>query len=272
MTSCAVRGCDRPIYLAGRCCGHYTKKAKAGLTAKIPIAVVANHVRQLNAAGWTNRDIHNASGVAEDTLRCLLGGTTRGRTTRRAVQRDTAARILALQPTTTRSGRRVVVPATGVRRRAQALARIGWSLRDQSRRCGLSDDTLAHVCARPSGTVSLQTHNLVCALYDQLSATPGPSKAAATKARHKQWPPPMAWWDDDLDNPNAKPVGSRSPACTADGCDKEARSHKARYCATHDHQARKQTFPRCRVPNCEKKSRTRHGGICYQHEVEGEAA
>lgn len=272
MNSCTVRGCDRPIYLAGRCCGHYTKKAKAGHTAKIPTSIVAGHVRQLHAAGWTNRDIHHASGVAEDTLRCLLGGTTRGRTTRRAVQRDTANRLLALQPTTTRSGERVVVPSTGVRRRAQALARIGWSLREQSRRCGLSDDTLAHICARANGTVSLRTHHLVCALYDQLSATPGPSKPSATKARRKQWPPPMAWWDDDLDDPNAKPTGSRNQPCTVDGCDREARSHKARYCATHDHQARKQTFPPCSVDGCGRRSRTKTRGYCYAHEAEGVAA
>ncbi len=96
------------------------------------------------------------------------------------------------------------VDATGTRRRLQALAAIGWSLAEQSRRLGWHDSTAHSVAARK--WVWIETAEKVRALYDELAMTPGTNKRASNDAARKGWPPPLAWSDEELDDPNATPA------------------------------------------------------------------
>jgi DNA (cytosine-5)-methyltransferase 1 len=111
--------------------------------------------------------------------------------------RRTARAYLTHQP--------LMVDVTGTRRRIRALARIGWSLHEVARRLGVPVQSLSRA-HRHSGHVRLATAQKVAALYDELSMTPGPSVHARCHAERQGWPPPLAWDDDDIDNPTARPA------------------------------------------------------------------
>jgi hypothetical protein len=98
----------------------------------------------------------------------------------------------------------VKVPRTGTRRRLQALAAIGWTSTDLAVRLGV-DRTAVSENMRYEGPVLVTTAARTRALYDELSMTPGPSAIARARALAKGWAPPLAWDDDTIDDPKAKP-------------------------------------------------------------------
>jgi hypothetical protein len=103
------------------------------------------------------------------------------------------------------------VDATGMVRRMQALACMGWSFQTTAKRAGLGRGR--DIAAR--ATVTRATADAVAAAYEEMWATP-PRPAtreerivvAKTKARafREGWAPPLAWDDDDIDNPDARPA------------------------------------------------------------------
>lgn len=94
-----------------------------------------------------------------------------------------------------------LVPAVGVVRRLRALAALGWPAELLADRLGepvrLSENVEV-VDAALAGRVRR--------LYDELSMTPGPSSVARGEATAAGWVPPLAWDEDDLDDPEAAPV------------------------------------------------------------------
>jgi hypothetical protein len=99
-----------------------------------------------------------------------------------------------------------LVPSLGSHRRIQALARLGWSAREISRRLGRERSFIQKVMTR--ATLEQATVDAIGRLYDDLSMTwctaPTAARVAAT-ARARGWPPPLAWDDEDLDNPDGQP-------------------------------------------------------------------
>ncbi len=96
------------------------------------------------------------------------------------------------------------VDATGTRRRLQALAAVGWSLAEQSRRLGWHESTAHRVASRQ--WVWVETAEKVRGLYDELAMTPGTNRRARNDAARKGWPPPLAWSDEEIDDPDATPA------------------------------------------------------------------
>ena len=103
---------------------------------------------------------------------------------------------------------------TGTRRRLQALVYNGWSLGLLSTRLG-RDRTNLRKMLYESKQVNAATIRQVRALYDELWDQPPPErdlfeKGAATKARkyarERGWVPPLAWSDDEIDDPAASPA------------------------------------------------------------------
>jgi len=100
------------------------------------------------------------------------------------------------------------VPPLGTVRRVRALARLGWSSSELSRRLGHDRTYLAKVLteAKIEATTALK----VAELYADLSMTWCTSPTArrtADEARAKGWPPPLAW--DRIDDPTrSRPAGS----------------------------------------------------------------
>lgn len=106
---------------------------------------------------------------------------------------------------------------TGALRRLQALVALGWSQAELGRRLGYAD------CKGVSGINELMrsrqkirrgTFARIVALYDELSMRLPPEttqyeKAVAVRARNKAarrgWAPPLAWDEETIDDPAARP-------------------------------------------------------------------
>lgn len=73
-----------------------------GLTAedleRIPAGPTRAHVRRLQAAGWGTRTIALRAGLSRHTLKNLLNGHASGAQPTRMVRRDTARRLLGIEP------------------------------------------------------------------------------------------------------------------------------------------------------------------------------
>ncbi len=103
-------------------------------------------------------------------------------------------------------GESVKVPSTGFLRRVEALAWMGWSASQVEMEAGLGRQTIDTVKRRPSGLVHRATSEAVMAVYDRLAVRRGGNQQAASCARRKGWPPPLAWDDDTIDDPAASPA------------------------------------------------------------------
>lgn len=114
-----------------------------------------------------------------------------------------------------RAGKPLRVPIVGVLRRLRALNRLGWSRRAIAERMGRTESWLSQVTRRTF--VSPETAAAVREVYDELSmrlpeaSTPterGAVFRAKTHAERMGWPPPLAWSDDTIDDPEAEPEGA----------------------------------------------------------------
>lgn len=110
-----------------------------------------------------------------------------------------------------REGRSVpqVVNSLGTARRLQALAAIGWSCPALAAELGYgSYAAVTYLQRRYRTTVLRSIAERVSAVYDRLSMTPGPSVRAVRTAARNGWAPPLAWDDDEIDDPTARPSGT----------------------------------------------------------------
>ncbi|WP_372733589.1 hypothetical protein [Nocardioides sp.] len=105
-----------------------------------------------------------------------------------------------------------LTPAIGVHRRIQALHRLGWSGTALSKHAGHTQFWVQQILKQDR--VTQATAAKIVALYDELSMTwctdTWASRTAAA-ARARGWAPPLAWDDEDLDNPDATPYASQEP-------------------------------------------------------------
>lgn len=97
------------------------------------------------------------------------------------------------------------VSTVGVVRRRRALAAMGWGLIDLAPRLGVGSEFAVNNYLRRE-RVLRSTFEKWVRVYDDLSMTPGPNELARDLAARKGWPPPLAWDDDEIDNPDAKPA------------------------------------------------------------------
>ena len=101
----------------------------------------------------------------------------------------------------------LTLDSTGTIRRLRALLALGWRYSDIA---ALTPYQMAFIGAVASGRramVNADTADLVRAVYDRLSGTPGPSGKTRAYARNRGWPAPLAWEDGAIDDPAAKPIG-----------------------------------------------------------------
>jgi len=149
-------------------------------------------------------------------------GTTRGfhagcrdRCCRRAIARYEKATKYRKQ-----AGIVWAIPAAGTQRRIQALMALGWTSTDIAQVCGYRHrNSVLRVLngqgGRPCRWVERQTFRNIAAAYERLSMTlpeqTGYRKRARTIAQSKGYAPPLAWDDDSIDDPAAKPSGSWRP-------------------------------------------------------------
>jgi hypothetical protein len=97
-------------------------------------------------------------------------------------------------------GQPLHVSKVGSVRRLRALQRIGWTRRQLAAEAGFTSDYFAMLLLSNREKVDIDTHRLVCDLYDRLSMRPGPSTRSRAYAEKQGWPPPLAWPEDRIDD------------------------------------------------------------------------
>lgn len=112
-----------------------------------------------------------------------------------------------------RRGRPLQVNAVGSQRRIRALQCLGWSMSAIAAHVGFSESWVGMLLRVKH--VKPATAARVAELYDDLSmrlpeTTTRDQKAAVTKARRYAeragWAPPLAWDDEAIDDPDARPA------------------------------------------------------------------
>lgn len=180
-------------------------------TDLVPAAPVRAHVARLQAAGVGWRRIAELAGIGTGPMKKLLWGhRSRGHGPSTRVRPATAAAILAVRADLSSPAAHAYIDATGTHRRLRALVSIGWSQRRLADALGLTRSNFGAMMTRTQ--VRGATARAVADLYEQLwNKTPaaanrweetGISYARRYAAEHG-WPPPMAWDDDTIDDPDA---------------------------------------------------------------------
>ena len=178
---------------------------------------IRQHLHTLSAQGMGWKRVADAAGVAQSTVYPILygcypdrAGAREYRPPRKRVSRTLADKLLAVKVDLA-DGRHV--DSTGTTRRLRALVAIGWSGAKLARALDMLPTNFARLLH--STTVTAATARATRILYDRLWDTPPPEpdahqRQAASRARNMArrhgWPPPLAWDDDDIDNPDARPA------------------------------------------------------------------
>ena len=181
-----------------------------GLT---PAGPVRDHVARLRST-MSLQEIADMAGLTYSTLQIAPE--------RHRVQHRVAVAIMSVLPITTATAG--LVPIAGTRRRLRALAAIGWSQRELAPHFGVTSQAVWQWMQRPTlRCVTTDTRARAIAVYNKLWDQPPPAdtpkrQAAVAlsirRAKAAGWAPPMAWDDDQLDQPDAQPDTPRKPRTT----------------------------------------------------------
>jgi hypothetical protein len=174
-----------------------TKRAKlriaAGVRNRIPLGDRA--LRVLNTRSI--RAISKATGLAENNLY-----QTRNAGADKVVLRSTRDAILA-------AGAKIPT-SVGVQRRLQALAALGYTMRELAPMIGAHEEPLVRMMRRTTPPEYVNAHVVegVLRTYDRLYMTVPPRNRVSSRARTiaagRGWVTPLAW--DDIDNPGEDPT------------------------------------------------------------------
>jgi transcriptional regulator with XRE-family HTH domain len=175
---------------------------------------VREHVRRLMVRGIGANRVAALAQVSRSSVGHLIyGDPARGEAPSRRIRTGTAQRLLAVRFSEANLAPGAPVEAAGTRRRLQALIAVGHSGRSLAARLDMEPAHLHRILSgRPAVTAA--TARRVRGLYDRLWDQPPPQatrgeRISAAKARahaaRRGWPPPLAWDDDAIDDPDARP-------------------------------------------------------------------
>ena len=161
----------------------------------IPPDTARAHVDMLVAHGVSRRSIAQAMGYKDHTsLNTILNRDT--------IRASTQAKILAIKPDTIQTGRGWI-DATGSTRRMQALAYMGWKLKDIAELTCMNMDTASNVRNGKIKNVTERVHRSIRLVYEEYGMSNGGDIRSTLKAQRSGWRSPLAW--DDIDDPKEKP-------------------------------------------------------------------
>lgn len=168
------------------------------------------HVQSLQVWGMGWKRIAHTAGVHTSVVwKLLYGAPTRNMGPSKRIRKTTADALLAVRLDLADGA---LVDATGARRRLQALATLGWSIQALADHAHVDRQRLDK--ALRNDWIRKTTRDVVAALYDDLWNTPatgGRSTATRLRAERHGWVPPLAWDDDQIDNPAATPADTTTP-------------------------------------------------------------
>jgi transcriptional regulator with XRE-family HTH domain len=99
----------------------------------------------------------------------------------------------------------VLLNPIGTIRRLQALVAAGYTQADLAKRLGMKPCNVSRLMSSGDRTVHVNTADAVSALFDELQLIPGPSNAARRRGARMGWALPLAWDEDEIDDPAAEP-------------------------------------------------------------------
>lgn len=199
MRSTYIKGCRCDQCRAANC--KYSKLAnyrhQSGIFTLVDATPIKRHLSKLRAAGIGKRTIAKQSGVSQTVIDRLLGLNTDRPADR--IRPDTARKLLAVTVDDHADG--AYIDATGTTRRLQALVALGHTQTHLAQRLGWTTANLNVITLGNRSQVTSATAQLIAALYDEMSMTPGTSARARSVAARRGWVPPLAWDDDQIDRP-----------------------------------------------------------------------
>ncbi|MGQ3384502.1 hypothetical protein [Glutamicibacter sp. TV12E] len=218
---------QRIMYVVHKCRGSACREAARVYEAKrqrqrlygieadrVDAQPVREHVLYLKEHGVSYKALAKASGVSSSAITAMLfGRAERGHAPYSRVTRETAVKILAVNPTMDNMSAGRPIDATGTHRRLQALVAIGYSIASLGDRLDITSSNMTSLMHRDRVVVS--TARKVRSLYSELWDKPNAASewrqlSAANRARNfatiHGWLPPMAWDDDQIDDPDHQPV------------------------------------------------------------------
>ncbi|MEU2603222.1 helix-turn-helix domain-containing protein [Streptomyces albus] len=204
-----LRGCHCDACRAAnyRYLTRYRLDRERGTRRRVDAEAPRRHAQTLYDAGWTTNQIAEAAGCAPTAISRILRGA------HATIRADIAARIFAARPSL-RTVHVGFVPAIGTIRRIQALMVLGHPLASIAEHAGMHPSPLGHVLNGHRRTVTTTTATKVARAYNKLSRVPGTSVRARNHAANRGWHGPLAW-DDNIDDPQAKPDTDTSGSCSS---------------------------------------------------------
>lgn len=172
-------------------------RKQKGLPTSFPADRVRAHVTRLYNIGFSDLAIAAAAGVSPATVHTIR------ETDSELTQFNIGARLMAVTHTPVPAQAGTSVPSIGTSRRLNALQAIGWPRGALAEYLQVTDDQVSSYTRRRRNLYS--TWAAVKTLYEDLSATPGPSNKAINWARRKGYAPPIAWEGRDIDHPDHEP-------------------------------------------------------------------
>lgn len=182
---------------------------------RVPATAARHHVTALINAGLRLNHIAAITAISKATVYNVLNPAT----TRIYAKIEEA--ILAVE-IPNRPGDiapdNALVPILGARRRIQALIAAGYPQAHLARALGMSPahTTMAALVGRPnlcSGAtgqyIGATRDRAVKTLFDRLQLIPGPSNRARAYGQKRNWPLPLEWDEDTIDQPTAAPISAR---------------------------------------------------------------
>lgn len=190
---CSRDSCHKVAHRGGLCRVH--RLSGGYVDAKECVA----YVKELRAHGYSLRKISEESGLDRETVRNLGRWTNKGN-----VEWATHVRIMRIPLPVKIVDAGGKVPNVGTKRRIQALMAWGYSLDHLAEELGVTPQCVSWWLRVDN--VSSETLVKVRGVFDRLQLKQGPSKRAMNAAARKNWAPPFAWDQDDMDNPDSQPI------------------------------------------------------------------
>lgn len=181
---------------------------------RVPAGPARDRLLELQREGVSYKQVARLTGISTTTLGTLLYGRhdRRGGEPPRTISREHSDLIvnLIVDPLDMTDG--TTIDATGSRRRLQALVAIGWSINRLGQQLGVDRGNMGRLFEEEA--ISVRYARAISGLYERCWDTEPDCSSAGelggvTRAKHiaakRGWLPPMAWPDEQIDNPDFDP-------------------------------------------------------------------
>lgn len=200
---CTKSTCQRKQQSGGLCRPHYQHSTRStGIpTGRVNPTRTREHILQLGEAGLSQSRIAEMIGARQTSVWQIATGH------RKTILASTEAKILSIpiEGAWTMARNHALISAVGTRRRLQALVAMGHTTRYLAEHLGIYQRAVTMITAGEQEHVEALTAFTTARLFKKLQLVPGPSSIGRGRAVRKGWPPPLAWDEGSIDDPQARP-------------------------------------------------------------------